>query len=157
MIIDFHTHIFPPCVRKHRESYINRDATFSELYSDPAIRMATAEDLIEAMDEDGVDRSVVMGIGWVDPGLAREVNDYIIESTQRYAGRLVGFGGLNPVWKAKAVREAERCAQSGLRGIGELHPTSQGFDLGDMRTMASIVEVLLEHKLILKVRYMSLE
>ncbi|MCH8060881.1 MAG: amidohydrolase [Chloroflexi bacterium] len=141
MIVDFHTHIFPPWLIEQRERYLQRDATFAELFADPKAKMATAEDLVEAMDEDGVDRSVAMGIGWTDQGVAREVNDYIIESVRRYPQRIVGFGGISPTWGSDAVHEAERCADEGLRGIGELHPDLQGYDIGDERTMAPLMEL----------------
>ena len=49
MIIDFHTHVFPPWLRDRREQYVERDATFGELYRSPRAKMATAEDLVRAM------------------------------------------------------------------------------------------------------------
>ena len=147
-LLDFHTHIFPPWLKERRERYPARDATFGELYAHPRAKMATADELIAAMDEDGVDVSVVMGIGWTDFGLACEVNDYIIESVSRHPDRLVGFAGVNPAWGDKAISEAERCARAGLKGIGELHPDSQSFDLGDKRTMAPQMEVARAHNLI---------
>lgn len=113
--------------------------------------MATAEDLIRAMDEDGVDRSIAMGIGWTDPGLAREANDYIIESTQNHPGRIVGFCSVNPAWGKVAVLEVERCASAGLVGIGELHADTQAFDLGDADTMRPLLEVANEYGLIITV------
>ena len=149
MIIDFHTHIFPPFVRDERHRYLERDATLGELYADPSARMATAEDLLTAMDEDGVDRSVVMGIGWTDLGLAREANDYIIESVRRHPERIVGFAGVNPAWGPVAAQEADRCARAGLRGIGEFHPDTQSFDLGDEKTMRPLIQVARQHRLIL--------
>ena len=148
MIIDFHTHIFPEWLRDQRSTYLERDATFAELYGSPRATMATAGELVQAMDEDGVDLSVVMGIGWCDQGLAREVNDYIIDSVGRQPQRLVGFAGVSPAWGDMAAKEAERCARAGLRGIGELHPDSQGFDLGDTATMAPLMEVARQHRLI---------
>ena len=148
MIVDFHTHIFPERLREQREEYLQRDATFRELFADPKARMATADELVHAMDEDGIDRAVVMGVGWTDQGLAREANDYIIESFERYPDRLVGFAGVNPAWGDAAAAEADRCAAAGLRGIGELHPDTQGFDLGDRGVMAPLMEVALRHGLI---------
>ena len=148
MIIDFHTHLFPPWLRPRREEYLKRDATFGELFASPKARMATAERLIRRMDEDGVDVSVVMGIGWTDIDLARAANNYLIEAVAKHPDRLVGFAGVNPTWGAKAVQEARRCSEEGLRGIGELHPDTQGYDLGDMDTMASLMEVVREHDLI---------
>jgi len=147
-VIDFHTHIFPPQMRENRELYIRRDTTFAALYTDPRARMASAEDLIAVMDEDGVDIAVAMGIGWSDYGTAREANDYIIDATRRWQGRIVGFGGINPAWGSRAVAEAERCADAGLRGIGELHPDTQGFNLADRRTMAALMAVAQERRLI---------
>ena len=48
MLIDFHTHIFPPDIRDHRERYCARDPWFNELYSNPRANIATAEDLVAA-------------------------------------------------------------------------------------------------------------
>ena len=148
MLIDFHTHILPPEVRRRRDHYVGVDPTFAELYADPKAKMATAEDLIETMDSDGIDASVVMGMGWADPGLARASNDYIIESVRRHPGRLIGFASVSPAWGDEAASEADRCARSGLRGVGELHPDTQSFDLGDRQTMAPIMEAVEEHNLI---------
>ena len=147
-MIDFHTHIFPPEFIARRQRLTGRDATFAALFSDPRGKMATADHLLSAMDEDGVTTSVTMGIGWTDFGLAHEANDYIIESVRRHPERLVGFAGVNPAWGERAAREAERCARAGLRGVGELHPDSQRFDLGDEKTMAPLMEVVREHRLI---------
>ena len=148
MIIDFHTHIYPPWLRTRREEYLERDASFGELFASPDARMATAERLVRRMDEDGVDVSVVMGIGWTDIELARAANDYLIEAVAKYPDRLVGLAGVNPAWRDKAVEEARRCAEAGLRGIGELHPDTQGYDLGDLDTMAPLMEIVREHGLI---------
>lgn len=93
-----------------------------------------------AMDSRSIDLSVVMGIGWADLSLAREVNDYIMESVHQHRGRLVGFCSVNPAWGDKAIYEVERCVNGGLRGIGELHPDTQGFDLGDRAAMAALME-----------------
>jgi predicted TIM-barrel fold metal-dependent hydrolase len=142
MIIDFHTHIFPPIFETDRVRFVETDATFGALYADPKARISTADDLIEAMDKHGVDQSVVMGIGWADSGMAREANDYIIDAISRFPDRLVGFAGVNPSWGEGAVTEINRCADAGLRGVGELHPDSQGFDLSDQQTMVPLMEVV---------------
>ena len=66
MIIDTHTHILPPSFRTERSKYIARDATLKELFADADTSLATAEELITAMDEAEVDISIVSGIGWTD-------------------------------------------------------------------------------------------
>lgn len=148
MIIDFHTHIFPPRMRENRDRYVQRDRTLAALYASPRARMASAEDLIAVMDEDGIDAAVTMGIGWSDYDTAREANDYIIDATRRWQGRIVGFAGINPAWGERAVWEAERCADAGLRGIGELHPDTQGFNLANRDAMAGLMAVAEERCLI---------
>ena len=141
MIIDFHTHIFPAAFLEQREKYALRDATFASLFSNPRAKLATAQELIAAMDEARVDMAVVMGIGWKDKGMAREANEYIMQSVDSFPRRLVGFCSVNPAWGAEAVEEVERFASAGVRGIGELHPDSQGFDIADPDIMAPLMEV----------------
>ena len=118
-MIDGHVHIFPPEIIEDRESYLVRDARFATLYRSPLAKMATAEEVVAHMEEAGVKTSVVFGYAFADQGLCRLVNDYVIEATARYPGRLVG---LACVWTGGrgAVREAERCLEAGLRGCGEL-------------------------------------
>ncbi len=148
MIVDFHTHIFPPWTTAERERYVARDSTLGELYVDPKAKMASAEELIAAMDGDGVGLSVAMGIGWTDIGLAREANDYIIDAVRRYPTRLAGFAGISPAWGSKAAEEASRCAEAGLKGIGELHPDTQAYDLADGIVLTPMMEAARQHDLI---------
>lgn len=142
MIIDFHTHIFPPRLVEERSAYSKRDATLAALFADPSAPMATAGELISAMDEAGVDAAVIMGVGWTDKGIAREANDYLLESAERYSGRLIPFCSVNPAWGEEALIEIDRCAALGARGVGELHPDTQGFKLGDRSLMDPFLDCL---------------
>ena len=98
MIIDFHTHIFPPFLKKHREDYLARDTTLATLFGNSKAPMATAEELITAMDTAEVDKAIVLGIGWSDHELAQQANDYLLESAALYPYRLVPFCSVNPAW-----------------------------------------------------------
>ena len=149
MLIDFHTHIFPPAVIQGRDAYLARDATLAALFSDPQAPMATAEELIAAMDEAEVDMAVTLGIGWTNPEIARLSNDYLLESAARYPRRLLPFCSANPAWGDGALREVERCARLGARGVGELHPDTQGFDLSSPEVMGQFMDVLRSHRLVL--------
>ena len=149
MIIDFHTHIFSPRLRENREQYLGRDPCFAHLYSDPKAALATAEDLIASMDREGIDRSIVLNIGWASHQMCVETNDYIMEAISRYPERLVGFCALQPKEGEAAIAELERCARGGMRGIGEMRPDTQGFDLGDEAMMRPIVEAAADHRFIL--------
>jgi len=149
MIIDFHTHVFPPQIKKNRSKYIERDPCFAILYSDHNSKIATTDELIASMDEAGVDISVIANIGWITHELCVETNDYIMESIARYPQRLVGFCAVQPQSPQAAAAEIERCAKAGIRGVGEMRPDIQLFDLTDELVMAPFVEALRKFKLIL--------
>ena len=141
MVIDSHCHILPPGFVQRRNELQARDDTFASLFTRPDSPMASAQALVEEMDRTGIDRSVVMGMGWTDPELAVEANDYIIESVEIHRGRLSGFCSVSPAWGHAALAEVERCVNAGLCGIGELHPDSQGFDIADRPAMAPLMEL----------------
>ena len=147
MIIDFHTHIVPPKIKERREDLVNEDPCFQALYSDPTTKLATADDLVTSMDKDGIDVSVALNIGWASPELCRQTNDYIMESISKYPDRIIGFCSVQPK-SEDAGSEIKRCARGGIRGIGEMMPHVQGFDLGDKALMAPIVEAAEKHSLI---------
>ena len=143
MIIDFHTHIFSPRVRDNRDAYLKQDPCFAMMYSSPRAKLATAGELIESMDRDEVDISVVLNIAWTRNELCLETNDYILESVSRFPKRLVAFATVPPN-STEAVREIERCARAGARGIGEMR-----LEAGDEQKMAGVIESVISHKLIL--------
>ena len=149
MIIDFHTHVFSPQIKKNRSKYIDSDPCFAILYSKAEAKLATADELIASMDKDGVDISVIVNIGWTTHELCVETNDYILESVARFPKRLIGFCAVQPNSYDAAIAEIERCARGGIRGVGEIRPDMQFFDLGDEVLMEPFVEVLQKHKLIL--------
>ena len=127
VIIDFHTHIFPPDVRERRQEYLRRDPTFAEMYASPRAKIAGAEDLLRSMDEAGVDVSVALGFAWRDHEDCVRHNDYLLESAARSGGRIAPFCTVNLQAGAAAAAEVERCALAGARGLGELRPESQGW------------------------------
>jgi predicted TIM-barrel fold metal-dependent hydrolase len=149
MIIDFHTHIFPPRVKKDRSEYIDRDPLFATLYSSAKARLVTAEELVDDMDKEEIDTSVVLNIGWTTHELCVETNDYILESIARYPRRLVGFGAVQPRSLEATLGEIERCVKGGIKGIGEIRPDMQSLDLGNEVMMEPFIEAITRHNLIL--------
>ena len=119
MIIDFHTHVFPSCFRDDRSAFFSDEPAFKTLYLSPQAKLAGAKELIRNMDEEDIHKSVIFGFPWENPEHYRIHNDYIIESVHRYPDRLIGFCCFSPL-SAGGSREAERCLQSGLSGVGEL-------------------------------------
>lgn len=149
MIIDCHTHVMSPRIRDERRRYAEADACFATLYANDKARLATADELIASMDKNGVDVSVILNIGWTTHELCAQTNDYILEAINRYPDRLVGFGAVQPNSLKASIEEVERLARGGIRGIGELRPDVQAFDLADDEIMTPLVEVMNRHHLCL--------
>jgi predicted TIM-barrel fold metal-dependent hydrolase len=149
MIIDFHTHVLSPRIKENRRRYVDSDPAFALIYADPKAKIATADELVDSMDRDGVDISVTVNYGWSTHELCVETNDYILESVARYPKRLIGFCAVQPYNSEAALAEIERCARGGIKGVGELRPDMQLPDFTRKEVMEPLVEVLVKHKLIL--------
>ncbi len=119
MIIDFHTHIFPRLFREERKRFFREEPGFETLYRSPKSNLSGMESLIENMNEEEVEKSVVVGFPWEKEDNFRRHNDYILEAVHKHPDRLIGFCSFSPRtllgWK-----EAERCLDAGLSGVGEL-------------------------------------
>jgi len=131
VILDAHAHVFPPDFIARRAELLALDPTFAEMYGNPRARLATADDLLDAMHGAGVDRAVTAGFAWRDPQLCRMHNDYLLRTAGEARGQLLPFCTL-PLGDATAARlEVSLCARGGAAGFGELRPECQGASLAD--------------------------
>ncbi len=128
-ILDCHTHILPAEIIVQRERLLVREPWFGLLYANPKNRLAMLPDLLAAMDEAGVSQAVAFGFAFVDMGLCRLANEYVLEAARSSGGCLIPFAVVNPAAGEEAIREARRCLEQGARGLGELMPDGQGFSL----------------------------
>ncbi len=140
MIIDIHTHIFPSTIRENRENFFKGEQAFRTLYDSPKASMAGADDLIAAMDEAGVQKSVVFGFPWENDAYFKLHNDYVIEAVARYPDRLVGLACFSP-FSPLGAQETERCFDQGLSGVGELAVYGGGITDRVVRTLAPVMAV----------------
>jgi uncharacterized protein len=147
VIIDIHTHIFPPEVRDKRDEYVERDATFAEMYADPKAKIATAEELLASMEYAGVDVSVALGFAWREHELCVRHNDYLLEAAAKSDGRIVPFATVNMA-ADEAASEVQRCVAAGAKGLGELRPENQNWDL-NAEPGTRLAELAREHRLVL--------
>lgn len=120
MLIDVHTHIFPDKIAAHAIRSIKdniQDGSVPVNYTN-----ATAQDLLKAMDRNGVDISFALPV-------ATTVTQY--ESINRFAllhrGRIMSFAGIHP--KQDNLDETlMRIKENDFIGI-KLHPEFQHFDI----------------------------
>ena len=96
--------------------------------------MVGADELVAAMDDQGVDKAVTFGFPWSTAETTQRHNDYILEAVARHPDRLIGFCCVDPA-HPRAAREVDRCLEAGLVGVGELAFYCSDMDstcLGDM-------------------------
>ena len=125
MIVDAYNNIWEPT---GSSDYLTGDAF-------------TVDELLAAMGSAGVDAAVVCSLGQqID-------NDFVARSAAGSAGRLVGFGQVDPR-RPGAVAEIERCAtELGLRGL-KLHPTLHGYHVADHGLLDPVLAACAEHGLV---------
>lgn len=140
MIIDFHTHIFPKSIRENRQAYFPAEPAFKLLYSAPGSKLVGAQELVDAMDRQRVDISVIFGFPWQHRQTSKEHNDYILEAVQRFPRRLIGFCCLDP-FSRDAAAEARRCLEAGLSGIGELAFYQSGIEDDALEQLTPLMEI----------------
>jgi predicted TIM-barrel fold metal-dependent hydrolase len=127
MIVDVHTHAFPPELIADRERLAADDAGFAALYAGPRARMATADELLAAMDAAGVDRAVAAGFAWRSPERCEQHAAYLLDAAARSGGRLLPFVPVPtallcaPEGDAAAAREwLAPIVERGAAGLGEI-------------------------------------
>lgn len=143
MIIDFHTHLFPDDMRNNREKYFQGEPAFEMIYKVPNSRLAGADQLIETMDEQGVDKSVVFGFPWKDSKTFTMHNDYILGSVHKYPDRLIGLACFS-ISEQGIDAETQRCLDAGLSGVGELALYTSGLAEESIQYLEPIMAICKE-------------
>jgi hypothetical protein len=134
MVIDFHTHIFPPYFREKKNAFFSQEPAFEALYRSATSRIAGAEEVLQTMEEQGIQRSVVFGFPWETKEHFRRHNDYIVESVRKHADKLIGFCCFSPL-SPHGPEEVKRCLDAGLAGVGELAVYQSGFSKEIIRNL----------------------
>lgn len=145
-VIDSHVHLTPTCISDRCQLLAKTEPYWQMLSDSPQNEFSTAEEVIEEMDACGIEKSVVFGFSFRDPALCREVNDYTMESVARYPDRLVGFMSLTPK-DHRLEEEIDRCKKGGLRGVGEMFPAGQDWDITQRSQTTQLVGLCTERDL----------
>lgn len=134
-----HVHVTPPDIIRDYIKIGQRESYFDILSQSKNNKFAGADQIVRHMKEVGIDKSVIFGFSFQDMGLCQYVNDYVIEQVQKYPDELVGFIAVVPN-HPKVTDEIERCVKSGLKGIGELFPAGQKFDISSLKDTSAMAE-----------------
>ena len=127
MIVDAHTHLFPPSQAGAREAIARRDPGFAGIYGDGRAAMADASALLAALSADGVDAAVALGFAFAGEREIAEQNEYLLAVATEAPRAVTPFATINPA-RGGWEREARRALAGGARGFGELRPGTQGWD-----------------------------
>ena len=146
MKIDFHVHVTPPDIIKDWKKIAEKELYFKLLSESPVNKFATVEDVVVELDNSRVDKAVIFGFAFRDMGLCRYVNDYVADAIKRYSNKLIGYMVLDPT-SDKMEKEIDRCMYLGLKGVGELFPYGQEFDITDTKQMSSLCNYCIERDL----------
>ncbi len=142
IVIDAHTHIFPPEFARDRAALAARDPWFAQTYGDGRARMATAEELIASLDAAGIAAAVVCGWPWRDLAPCRAHNDYMLDAARRWPGRIFPLAIVPPTAGAVALAEATRALDAGAVGLGEVNADAQGFDFAEPARLDALADML---------------
>ena len=139
MVVDFHTHIFPDAIAAKTIDLLQQRSGIT-----PATD-GTLNGLLQSMEHSGVDLSIILPVV-TKPSQFESVNSFAQSVNERYAGRLISFGGIHPDCE-DYKKELNVIKAMGLPGI-KIHPDYQGVMIDDIRYM-NIIEYASELGLII--------
>lgn len=86
----------------------------------PKIRNLTTsvEKFVELMEKMGVEKAVIFNLDEETPsGIAGLPNDYYAAIVKNFPDKFIGFAGIDPLKRKKAIQEIQRSYNMGLRGV----------------------------------------
>lgn len=123
MIIDFHTYVGASMLGQK----------------------STEEELLENMEKNQVDISVVCPVKTIDPFFEKQ-NEYVAGLQKKYAGKVAGFGRIDPNLGKDSEKILRDCVEFlGLKGL-VLHPWEETFAINDKKVFP-FMEICEEYKL----------
>jgi uncharacterized protein len=137
--IDVHTHHYPPEVARDPKGWAARQGEpyWARLVTEGPQGWATDAQFIAAMDTAGIARAVLQGWYWERLETCRWHNRFLGACRQVWPDRWSAFAALQPAAGVSANLELlEEAREAGFCGIGEIHPTAQGFSLRDEAWLA---------------------
>ena len=131
MIIDVHTHSFPPAIAQKAIPKMEKMAE-SRAYTD-----GTSEGLLESMENAEIDVSVLLPVA-TNARQVEKLNDIAIEYNESFSGKgLFSLGAMHPEYENYRA-ELARIKDRGITGI-KLHPAYTGTDL-DSKSYLDIID-----------------
>lgn len=125
--LDCHVHAFAPGQIRDRARLASSDPTFQEMYGAARARMASPEEALAGLREDGFGGGLLAGFAFAAQEDCAEQNRELLAAGRDSTGSTRALATLNlarPGWDALA----DQGLGAGAAGFGELRPHSQGWD-----------------------------
>ena len=139
-IIDAHIHLYPDEVNhdpaawaaEHGEGHWATLCTRRRKRGKAVQSFPNMDELLRAMDAASVGRGVLLGWYWEKPATCALQNRFYANCVKAHPDRLSAFATIHPnAEMALTMDELTRANDTGLIGLGELSPHSQGFSIDD--------------------------
>ena len=101
--------------------------------------------LIQSMDENRIDLSVVFGFPWRTPALLERHNGYVLDAAAKFPDRLLPLACLD-LFSQRCVEKAEKVLLDGVRGFGELAVYTAGGNMDRVLDNFKQIAVLCREK-----------
>jgi predicted TIM-barrel fold metal-dependent hydrolase len=132
VIINCHTHLGYTFALQHNEQAV--------------LHAPLGEDFVRVMDEHGVDKVCASSVHYTgfrgnpyDPDYD-ESNRQVAHEARKFPDRLIPFYHVNPNFTDRIVDQMKRGYEEwGFRGLGELNPLTEHFQVNDLRLMEPLM------------------
>lgn len=137
MLIDVHTHAFPEAIAARTIEALKAGIMREQNIQHPSYADGTVQGLLQSMDENHVDRSIVLPIA-TKAKQTESILRYALDINQMNPEHLLSFGSLHPEredWK-ELMHQMKRDGFCGMK----LHLEFQGMDVDTKRMLAIFQE-----------------
>jgi uncharacterized protein len=138
MKIDAHIHFTPPSLGENLAEFSEQEPYWGLLLTPDPVNhteqgWATPEQMIEDMDEAGIDKVVLLGVYRHTTESCADTNNETLDIIRRWPDRVIGFSVVQPTPVETALDELHRCLDGGMMGMGEMNPYGQKLVFDDPR------------------------
>lgn len=130
-VVDAEVHVLPPSAVDPRRD-LRDEPVFRKIHRHPdfpALRpLLTIDGLLASMDRSGITHAIIMGLPWLDRGLAKDNNRFVAECVRSHPDRFRGLYIPDPRDPRGAAKEIERLDESIFLGV-KLVPSWQGVNM----------------------------